>query len=1176
MRKFSIFLFFILHHSNAQTVSTDKNAVIHSQFRTATTNPADGSNPDKAAITIQYSDGLGRPLQTIGYQQSPTKKDIVSGAVEYDMYGRSIKTALTAPTTSSSGGFQSNPTGLANSFYGDANSFSSITNFDNSPLNRTRVKVGPGQDWQNNNKNIQTYDGAAGSDIRYYRLDVNKNIIFMGVYPANSLYKKHTIDEQGHSFLEIIDKRGRTVEKQQQDDTGFIITHFIYDPLGRILAVIQPEGYKLNASIYKGTTEWNNYVFAYEYDYRGRMHLKHVPNGGDEYMVYDKYDRLVLSQSAQQRQILPGESYPLWTFYKYDALDREIMRGEFNDNATLAQVEAYVNANVTSRTADARSAIAPLYYSLNASYPNWVTAANIRQVTYYDDYNTWLPAGMGFDAANAFNAGSYWSNAKGDVVGSRTKKTENGAWLASVIYRDTKGRVLQTLAQNAFEQIERTDFQYNFAGEVVQIKSIHKNASNVAIATEITQNQHDHVGRLLNIAHGINTAPTEMVRLSYDEIGRMMRKKILPNGNYLVGGTKDYIIRPSTDGAVSQNNTQDIAKKAVILQPTTDLKALTLNAYTASINPNAATGISISGLQTIDYSYHIRGGLLGINLDASKNPIPKTTEGDLFSYKLDYQSAGYWDGNIGKQTWATQNASTNALETRNYIYNYDAPSRLKSAAYAGVGNEDFSIPNMNYDKNGNITNLQRNGKIGNTFGMMDNLNYGYTGNQLNYVVDNVSGNNGVDFVQRGGANYTYWNDGSLKSDANEQISLILYDSFLRQPKEIQLTDGRWIKHYYDGAGTLLKTIYYTATNTILETWDFVGNMIYKNGVPYQMNTPEGRAIYQNSVWTYEFDYKDHLGNTRVSFKANGSNLEKTAETAFDPWGVRLNIGAVNAYQNRFEMQGKESERTFGLNRVNFGNRIQNPTIGRFDRIDLFADKYTSLSSYQFTANNPINLIDINGDSLDFSELLKSSIHSKALSLFASSKLGSAWLSNYAAKGQKLIVDGKTIFEAKKDGVYHTKGINIGLGLNNEKTKSSTFANDNIKGTLNISIDIANEGSGSGNRLFDLTKAITHELFVHAEIDTKDYLDDKKINESNLGAYKGLIGHSQHYYVSRKFAANKLSPNDSWPNSATRILVGASSTIGLKLTVNQINNIMWNFRGSLVNIDATNGKMTEQK
>lgn len=60
------------------------------------------------------------------------------------------------------------------------------------------------------------------------------------------------------------------------------------------------------------------------------------------------------------------------------------------------------------------------------------------------------------------------------------------------------------------------------------------------------------------------------------------------------------------------------------------------------------------------------------------------------------------------------------------------------------------------------------------------------------------------------------------------------------------------------------------------------------------------------------------------------------------------------------MQGKEKESTFGLNRINFGARTYNPTIGRFDRIDPLAEKYQSISLYTYTANNPIINIDPNG------------------------------------------------------------------------------------------------------------------------------------------------------------------------------------------------------------------------
>ena len=148
------------------------------------------------------------------------------------------------------------------------------------------------------------------------------------------------------------------------------------------------------------------------------------------------------------------------------------------------------------------------------------------------------------------------------------------------------------------------------------------------------------MGRILKIYHGINgVTPVEILRITYDEIGRLSQKKILPNGTYYIGA-KDYIIRPSQDGAVSQNNTQDIARKAVVLQPTTDIKAITFNSYLAQINPNMS-GTALSGLQTIDYTWHIRGGLRGINLDASQNPIPNSSQGDLFAYKLDYETTGY-------------------------------------------------------------------------------------------------------------------------------------------------------------------------------------------------------------------------------------------------------------------------------------------------------------------------------------------------------------------------------------------------------------------------------------------------------------------------------------------------------------------------------------------------------
>ena len=49
--------------------------------------------------------------------------------------------------------------------------------------------------------------------------------------------------------------------------------------------------------------------------------------------------------------------------------------------------------------------------------------------------------------------------------------------------------------------------------------------------------------------------------------------------------------------------------------------------------------------------------------------------------------------------------------------------------------------------------------------------------------------------------------------------------------------------------------------------------------------------------------------------------------------------------------------------LDYGQRMYDPQIGRFTTQDRFAEKYVSMTPYQYGANNPILMIDINGDSL---------------------------------------------------------------------------------------------------------------------------------------------------------------------------------------------------------------------
>ena len=71
---------------------------------------------------------------------------------------------------------------------------------------------------------------------------------------------------------------------------------------------------------------------------------------------------------------------------------------------------------------------------------------------------------------------------------------------------------------------------------------------------------------------------------------------------------------------------------------------------------------------------------------------------------------------------------------------------------------------------------------------------------------------------------------------------------------------------------------------------------------------------------------------------------------------------VQPLSNRFIFSGKERQTDLGLNWDDFGARMYDPALGRFHTQDRFAEKYYAYNSYHYTLNNPINAIDINGDS----------------------------------------------------------------------------------------------------------------------------------------------------------------------------------------------------------------------
>ena len=121
----------------------------------------------------------------------------------------------------------------------------------------------------------------------------------------------------------------------------------------------------------------------------------------------------------------------------------------------------------------------------------------------------------------------------------------------------------------------------------------------------------------------------------------------------------------------------------------------------------------------------------------------------------------------------------------------------------------------------------------------------------------------------------------------------------------------------------------------------------------------GYVTFSGTAPYYHYYLKDHLGSNRVVVSPAG-----TAEQInhYYPFGGLFGESTSGSTQ-RFKFNGKEFDRTHGVDWYDYGARHMSPDAGRFTTIDPMAEKYYNTSPYAYCANNPINYIDINGDSI---------------------------------------------------------------------------------------------------------------------------------------------------------------------------------------------------------------------
>ncbi|WP_281233125.1 DUF6443 domain-containing protein [Flavobacterium gelatinilyticum] len=974
--KFLLVLFPVMVMSQTQT----ENYVKTVTYKVPVTQKIVSPSISQASQSTTYFDGLGRPIQKIDGQQSKSGKDIVTH-IEYDGFGRQIEDYLPFKAETTNMTFE--PSGKAKvlNYYKTTaeavtgNPAMDITDFpfsrkelEASPLNRVLMQAAPGSDWRSGSGHEikMSYQSNAKDEVRLftastswdaasglYTISFNNN----GFYEANQLYKTVTYDENTAPAVkagtqEFKNKEGQIVLKRTFDAGIEHDTYYVYDIYGNLTYVIPPkavdliggssstqsdvtstakvepagtlhltasnsirllDGFHAKAgSTFSAVIDANKAIlddlcYQYKYDHRNRLAEKKLPGKQWEFIVYDKLDRVVAAGPANSP--FSDLNTAGWIITKYDAFSRPVYTGWSTASPATASgritLQTAQNSpsltvlNETKLTSGTLDGI-PAYYSNTVS----PTSFKLLSVNYYDNYTFPSTPAIAVPAIIETQKVLSASEVKGLQTASWTRVPSASTAVmgeTTATFYDDKARPIRIYTINHLGGYTYTDTKLDFPGKTEYTITRHKRlAGDTELKTKDTFT-YSPQDRLISQTHQINdvAAPEVLFTNTYDELGQLISKK--------------------TGGAV----------------------------------------------QNINYTYNIRGWLTGINdvTSLTKAGDPK----DLFAFKINYNTsttAGVnplYNGNIAETYWATN--SDNGI-IRGYGYRYDNLNRLKT----GISKQNGTVNNffdetLTYDKNGNIMSIARNGN--NALQQIDNLVYSYQNsnksNQLAKVVDNAPAAYKAKGFTDSAANtvddYSYDADGNMTKDNNKNITAITYNH-LNLPLKITFGAAGNIVYLYNTAGQKVQKIVSETGKTAVTT-DYLGGYQYDNSALKFFPMTEGYIEPSGSSFRYIYQYKDHLGNIRISYD---KTLAIKEESNYYPFGLKQEgyNTVKTGVENKYKFQGQERQDELGLGWDSFKYRNYDYTIGRFMSIDPLTEKYRDWGPYVFSGNRVIDAREIEG------------------------------------------------------------------------------------------------------------------------------------------------------------------------------------------------------------------------
>ena len=346
-----------------------------------------------------------------------------------------------------------------------------------------------------------------------------------------------------------------------------------------------------------------------------------------------------------------------------------------------------------------------------------------------------------------------------------------------------------------------------------------------------------------------------------------------------------------------------------------------------------------------------------------------------------------------------------------HAYKYDQLHRIK-AAHSYFSSDGMNVTadnssngyheNFNYDRNGNITSLQRRHKGA---GLIDNLIYNYNhSTQVNTLstIQDLSNNPNITNIQN--QEYTYNAIGNLITDETNNI---IWDSY-NKIKNVEYSHGDIDNYCYDPLGNkaVTKKMQISERGYIVNSSIYIRDPKGKQLAIYKSRNDDGQiepakveeyTIYgSDQIGTRYMDaparlypplvksrhrvhyhLKNHLGNILSTITDRRVGYYDVATQEFhhyepeqydsrdyyafgsesrsceNPW--------VPKHTTKQGFNNKEkSHKTNSQTNYDYGFRIYNAGIGKFLSVDPLTKKFPWWTPYQFAGNMPIKYIDLDG------------------------------------------------------------------------------------------------------------------------------------------------------------------------------------------------------------------------